>query len=125
MEACGSLTCLWMWGHNVQAEDMAQSQGLPIKAWNEHGAEIVHVEWNNLQKDTFVTASWDQTVKVVSLSPGAEVPTEPPVQRRSCDFALVYTSASLSDILCRMVASHTINASYLCCRWHAQDIRYP
>ena len=24
------------------------------------------VEWNNLQKDTFATASWDQTVKIVS-----------------------------------------------------------
>ena len=25
------------------------------------------VDWNNLQKDAFVTASWDQTVKVVSV----------------------------------------------------------
>lgn len=36
-----------------------------MKKWHEHSAEVMSVEWNNLQKDSFVTASWDQTVKIV------------------------------------------------------------
>jgi len=43
----------------------ANDQGFPIKAWHEHRAEIMSVEWSNLQKDTFITSSWDQTVKIV------------------------------------------------------------
>jgi peroxin-7 len=50
---------------------VANDQGLPVRAWHEHQAEIMSVEWSNLQKDTFVTASWDQTVKVVRLGYGS------------------------------------------------------
>ncbi|KAK8844752.1 hypothetical protein IAR55_006602 [Kwoniella newhampshirensis] len=39
-------------------------EGLPIRAWHEHSAEIMSIEWNNLQKDTFVTSSWDGAIKV-------------------------------------------------------------
>ncbi|WRT63205.1 uncharacterized protein IL334_000108 [Kwoniella shivajii] len=43
-------------------------EGLPIKSWHEHSAEIMSIEWNNLQKDTFVTSSWDQTIKIWTSS---------------------------------------------------------
>ncbi|WWC90196.1 uncharacterized protein L201_005129 [Kwoniella dendrophila CBS 6074] len=43
-------------------------EGLPIKSWHEHLAEIMSIEWNNLQKDTFVTSSWDSTIKVWNAS---------------------------------------------------------
>ncbi|WVQ82879.1 hypothetical protein IAT38_005015 [Cryptococcus sp. DSM 104549] len=39
-------------------------EGLPVQAWHEHSAEIMSIDWNNLQKDLFVTGSWDQTVKI-------------------------------------------------------------
>ena len=32
-----------------------------MKAWHEHSAEIMSIDWNNLVKDQFVTASWDHT----------------------------------------------------------------
>ena len=52
----------WLVGSAGRSTD---KQGLPVRSWHEHQAEIMSVEWSNLQKDTFVTASWDQTVKVV------------------------------------------------------------
>ncbi|WWC57588.1 uncharacterized protein I303_100120 [Kwoniella dejecticola CBS 10117] len=43
-------------------------EGLPIRSWHEHSSEIMSIDWNNLQKDTFVTASWDSTIKVWTSS---------------------------------------------------------
>ncbi|WWC67301.1 uncharacterized protein I206_101209 [Kwoniella pini CBS 10737] len=43
-------------------------EGLPIKSWHEHSSEIMSIECSNLQKDKFVTASWDSTVKVWTAS---------------------------------------------------------
>jgi WD40 repeat protein len=43
------------------------SQDFPIRAWQEHTREVFSVDWSNVRKDMFVTASWDATVKVVRL----------------------------------------------------------
>ncbi|OCF60154.1 hypothetical protein L486_02834 [Kwoniella mangroviensis CBS 10435] len=39
-------------------------EGLPIQSWHEHSSEIMSIEWNNLNKDQFITSSWDSTVKI-------------------------------------------------------------
>lgn len=40
-------------------------QDHPIRAWQEHTKEVFSVDWSNLKKDTFVSSSWDGTVKIV------------------------------------------------------------
>ncbi|WWD22694.1 hypothetical protein CI109_107187 [Kwoniella shandongensis] len=57
-------------------------EGLPIKAWHEHSAEIMSIEWNNLQKDTFVTASWDGSIKVWTTTRTTSLLTIPPSPSR-------------------------------------------
>ena len=50
----------------LRRASLMMNQGLPVKAWHEHSAEIMSVDWNNLEKDRFATSSWDQTVKIAS-----------------------------------------------------------
>lgn len=42
----------------------AHTQGRPLMAFVEHEAEVSAVDWNLVAKDTFVSASWDGTLKV-------------------------------------------------------------
>lgn len=42
-------------------------QDFPIRKWHEHAREVFSVDWNNIQKELFCTASWDCSIKVVSL----------------------------------------------------------
>ncbi|ORX35068.1 WD40-repeat-containing domain protein [Kockovaella imperatae] len=49
----------------------------PIKAWHEHSAEIMSVDWSNIQKDTFASSSWDHTVKIWRLSRVTSMATIP------------------------------------------------
>lgn len=36
----------------------------PLKNWAEHTREVFSVQWNLINKETFVTASWDHTIKI-------------------------------------------------------------
>ncbi|KAJ1917899.1 peroxisomal targeting signal 2 receptor [Mycoemilia scoparia] len=36
----------------------------PVKKWREHSREIMGIEWNYVSKDTFLSASWDRTIKL-------------------------------------------------------------
>ncbi|KAI9208870.1 WD40-repeat-containing domain protein [Polychytrium aggregatum] len=36
----------------------------PIRNWSEHGKEVSSIHWNLVKKDVFLTASWDQTIKL-------------------------------------------------------------
>ena len=38
----------------------------PIRNWHEHSREVFSVDWNNIQKELFASASWDGSVKIVS-----------------------------------------------------------
>ena len=38
----------------------------PICNWHEHSREVFSVDWNNIQKELFASASWDGSVKIVS-----------------------------------------------------------
>ncbi|PPQ67865.1 hypothetical protein CVT25_010304 [Psilocybe cyanescens] len=40
-------------------------QDLPIRAWQEHTREVFSVDWSNINKDTFASASWEGTVKLL------------------------------------------------------------
>ncbi|WVR03084.1 hypothetical protein IAU60_000073 [Kwoniella sp. DSM 27419] len=42
-------------------------EGSPVRSWHEHSGEVVSADWNNINKDMFVTGSWDQTVKIWTL----------------------------------------------------------
>lgn len=41
----------------------------PVMNYHEHKREAFSVFWNQTTKDTFVTSSWDGTVKIVRLGP--------------------------------------------------------
>jgi len=60
------LTCIQ--GNEGQGGSRADIKGLPTQVWHEHSAEVHSVDWNNIIKDQFVSASWDHTVKIVSSS---------------------------------------------------------
>jgi peroxin-7 len=36
----------------------------PVAGWQEHGREVFSVHWNLVNKDTFLSSSWDGTVKI-------------------------------------------------------------
>lgn len=52
--------------------------------WGEHKAEAASVDWNLVAKDTFVSASWDSTIKVhfylCMIAP--PVPLRPPARKK-------------------------------------------
>ncbi|RKP08501.1 WD40-repeat-containing domain protein [Thamnocephalis sphaerospora] len=47
---------------SVKLWDVTLSE-FPIQNWSEHTREVYSVNWNLIRKDTFLTASWDLTVK--------------------------------------------------------------
>jgi peroxin-7 len=40
----------------------------PVQSWQEHNREVYAVSWNLVSKDTFLSSSWDGTIKIVSLT---------------------------------------------------------
>ncbi len=38
---------------------------MPVRKWSEHGREVFSVNWNLFEKDTFLSSSWDATIKLV------------------------------------------------------------
>jgi peroxin-7 len=44
----------------------------PVQSWQEHNREVYAVSWNLVSKDTFVSSSWDGTIKIVRLLPHHE-----------------------------------------------------
>jgi peroxin-7 len=39
----------------------------PVASWKEHSKEVYAVNWNLATKDTFVSSSWDGTIKMVNF----------------------------------------------------------
>lgn len=37
----------------------------PIRKWHEHAREVFSIDWSNVQKELFCTASWDCSFKLV------------------------------------------------------------
>lgn len=46
------------------------NQDFPIQNWQEHAREVFSVNWNMIKKDTFVSGSWDHTIRLVSVLNG-------------------------------------------------------
>jgi len=38
---------------------------LPIRAWQEHTRETMSVDWSNLEKERFLSSSWDGSIRIV------------------------------------------------------------
>ncbi|KAH3759257.1 peroxisomal targeting signal 2 receptor [Pelomyxa schiedti] len=53
--ACGDGS-VKLWDIKIQAR--------PIRSYHEHSREVVGVHWNLVEKSTFLSASWDDTVKL-------------------------------------------------------------
>jgi peroxin-7 len=51
---------------SVKLFDISLSQ-FPVQSWQEHSREVYSVSWNLVSKDTFVSSSWDGTIKIVCL----------------------------------------------------------
>jgi len=51
---------------SIKLWDVSKKDGRPIRAWQEHTQEVYGVDWNLQRKDSFVTASWDKSVKLWS-----------------------------------------------------------
>ena len=49
---------------SVKMYDMAGSE-LAVQDWKEHSREVYAVSWNMVSKDSFVSSSWDGTIKLV------------------------------------------------------------
>ncbi|PLW16693.1 hypothetical protein PCASD_09663 [Puccinia coronata f. sp. avenae] len=69
---------------------------LPVQAWNEHKREVFCVDWNNLKKHLFVSASWDHLVKIWTPSRPGSIMTIP--AHDSCVYSARFSPAS-GDIL--------------------------
>ena len=46
-------------------EGLSVEQDYPIKSWAEHTREVYSIDWSNLRKDMFATASWDASIRLV------------------------------------------------------------
>lgn len=51
-------------GGSVRLFDITATDPFPIALWKEHETEVSSVAWNYVDKSTFVSASWDRTIKV-------------------------------------------------------------
>jgi len=51
---------------SIRMWDIRSRDGKPLGLWQEHTQEIYGVDWNLQTKDTFLTASWDRTIKLWS-----------------------------------------------------------
>lgn len=45
------------------------ADNFPIQNFHEHKREVYAVSWNQITKDTFLSSSWDGTIKIVRSSP--------------------------------------------------------
>jgi WD40 repeat protein len=58
---------------SVKLWDVSMREGRPLESFHEHKKEVQGVSYNLVSKETFVSASWDSTLKLWSLSSGSYV----------------------------------------------------
>ena len=97
-----------------------------MKAWHEHSAEIMSIDWNNLVKDQFVTASWDHTLKVVSHPHHINLSQSsiPAVDTRPHDVPLDTARTLRSNLQCDMEPLLPDSPSHLRIRRLSQSLRH-
>ncbi|KAK6591653.1 WD repeat domain-containing protein [Botrytis cinerea] len=105
---------------SVKLFDTAIPEPFPVANFHEHGREVFAVHWNLVSKDTFVSSSWDGTIKLVRESPISECnclmdgivdpSTISGTQTAQCSFLSPFT---LRHIIClRRFAFKNIRPSY-------------
>lgn len=75
----------------------------PVQSWQEHGREVFAVHWNLVAKDTFLSSSWDGTVKIWSPHAQASLTTLP---THSCTYSAAFSPHSPSVLSCVSSDSH-------------------
>jgi peroxin-7 len=49
---------------SVALFDVTAAENRPVARWQEHETEVASVDWNCVRKDSFLSASWDNTIKL-------------------------------------------------------------
>lgn len=65
----------------------------PVQSWQEHAREVFSVHWNLVAKDTFLSSSWDGTVKIWNPNASASLTTLP---THSCTYSAQFSPHSPS-----------------------------
>lgn len=77
---------------SIKLWDIRARNGRPVKAWKEHSQEIFSVDWNVIKKDVFLTASWDEKVKL--WSPNAQNSIRTFHEHRFCIYSVAWDPMS-------------------------------
>jgi WD40 repeat protein len=73
---------------SVKLFDLGSAGNGPIQNFHEHSREVYATSWNLVTKDTFVTSSWDGTIKLVRVFPASSPRFEQEKQLTSLDSGL-------------------------------------
>lgn len=75
----------------------------PVAAWQEHGREVFAVHWNLIEKSTFLSSSWDGTVKIWTPERKESITTLPV---HSCVYSAQYSPHHPQIVTCVSRDSH-------------------
>ncbi len=78
---------------SIKLYDTKAPENFPVASWQEHNREVYAVCWNLVTKDSFVSSSWDGTVKVVQSHHPAITP------RSDVERKLRYNRSGLPSVL--------------------------
>ena len=87
---------------SVKLFDITLNQ-FPIASWSEHGREVFAVHWNLVNKDTFLSSSWDGTIRIWNPSAPRSVATIP---TGSCTYSAQFSPHSPSVLSAVTADSH-------------------
>jgi peroxin-7 len=99
--------CVWSEAHenqllvgcgdgSIRLFDLAHDQ-FPIAAWSEHGREVFSVHWNLVAKDTFLSSSWDNTIRVWNPNANQSITTIP---TGACTYSVQFSPHNPSLLSC-------------------------
>ncbi|KAF8853395.1 putative peroxisome biosynthesis protein (Peroxine-7) [Acephala macrosclerotiorum] len=88
---------------SLKLYDTKSPDSFPVQEWKEHNREVYSVNWNLVTKDSFVSSSWDGTVKVWSPTRPNSMLTLP---THSCTYSTAFAPRSPSIISAVSSDSH-------------------
>ncbi|KAL2023014.1 hypothetical protein VTK56DRAFT_3924 [Thermocarpiscus australiensis] len=88
---------------SIKLFDLAAAGDFPLMSFNEHKREVFSVCWNPVTKDTFISSSWDGTVKLWSPSRPTSLRTLP---IGNCAYSTCFSPTNPSIISCVSSDSH-------------------
>jgi peroxin-7 len=77
---------------SVKLFDITLSE-FPVQSWQEHAREVFAVHWNLVAKDTFLSSSWDGTIKIWNPQSSSSLVTLP---THSCTYSAEFSPHSPS-----------------------------